>query len=415
VGLASGLGISALIVGLYLLWGGRFVDTSMFVEELRRIGLGIPWRYAAGATYWVLVNSVLEEYVWRWFCVRQCERLWSKPLAIAASALFFTLHHVVAMSVYFPPAAVALCSLGVFMGGLIWSAMYLRYRSIWPGYLSHALVDVAVFGVGAWLLFGGPMAGSEEPRAPRGGAAEKDGAATLTVFAASSTTDCMSELAARYQDRTGSRVNLSFASSSVLARQVEQGAPCDVFLSADLEWMDYLAERGRIQAATRRNLLGNRLVLIRFTESGAVANAAADASNAVVDAENPLKILSGYAGRLAVGDPAHVPAGRYAEQALRQLGLWEVLQPALIPAENVRTALLLVERGEADLGIVYASDARASRSVRVVGAFAEETHQPIVYPAAVIAGAAPEAAQLLEFLDGAEAAQVWEKAGFSVK
>lgn len=152
-GAVSGVLISAAIVGLYAAFGVRVVDREFLVEELRKVGLGVPWRYAVGATYWIVVNSVLEEYVWRWFCVRQCARLWRPSAAIVASALFFTLHHVVATSVYFRPLAVVLCATGVFLGGLIWSAMYVRYESVWPGYVSHALVDLAVFGLGAFLLF----------------------------------------------------------------------------------------------------------------------------------------------------------------------------------------------------------------------------------------------------------------------
>lgn len=152
-GVVSGLLISGAIIGLYLLAGDQVVDRTYFSDKLRAIGLGSWPMYLGGTAYWVLVNSVLEEYVWRWFCVRQCERIWPRRTAIAASALFFTLHHIVAMSVYFPPLAVALCSTGVFIGGLIWSVLYVRTRSIWPGYVSHAIVDLAIFGIGAAMLF----------------------------------------------------------------------------------------------------------------------------------------------------------------------------------------------------------------------------------------------------------------------
>jgi membrane protease YdiL (CAAX protease family) len=151
----SGLAILGAIVGLFAAFGDAVVDRAFFVGELRRIGLGVPWRYALGATYWILVNSVLEEYVWRWFCVRQCEQLWPRRAAILASALFFTLHHILAMSVYFRATAVALGATGVFIGGVILSAMYVRYRSVWPGYVTHAFADLAIFGLGAYLLFGG--------------------------------------------------------------------------------------------------------------------------------------------------------------------------------------------------------------------------------------------------------------------
>lgn len=151
----AGLAALAAIVGLFAAFGDAVVDRAFFVGELRKVGLGVPWRYALGATYWILVNSVLEEYVWRWFCVRQCERLWPRRTAILASATFFTLHHIVAMSVYFRATAVALGATGVFIGGVILSAMYVRYRSVWPGYVTHAFADLAIFGIGAYLLFGG--------------------------------------------------------------------------------------------------------------------------------------------------------------------------------------------------------------------------------------------------------------------
>lgn len=153
VGIVSGVLISGAIIGLYLLAGDQVVDRTFFIDKLRAIGLGSWPMYLGGTAYWVLINSVLEEYVWRWFCVRQCERIWPQRTAIAASALFFTLHHIVAMSVYFPPVAVALCATGVFIGGLIWSILYVRTRSIWPGYVSHAIVDLAIFGLGAAMLF----------------------------------------------------------------------------------------------------------------------------------------------------------------------------------------------------------------------------------------------------------------------
>jgi membrane protease YdiL (CAAX protease family) len=153
LGLASGLAIAALIVGGYRLLGGYLIDKRQFMDKMTAVGLARPLVYAGAAAYWILVNSVLEEYVWRWFCVRQCESLFSPRVAVAVSALCFTLHHVVALSAYMSLPANLLCSFGVFVGGLIWSAMYLRCRSVWPGYLSHALADLALFGVGAWIIF----------------------------------------------------------------------------------------------------------------------------------------------------------------------------------------------------------------------------------------------------------------------
>ncbi len=153
VGVLSGVLIASAIVGLYLIAGDRVLDKDFFVERLTAIGLRNWPLYLGGMIYWILINSVLEEYVWRWFCVEQCRRVWKRSFAIPLSALCFTFHHIIAMSLFFPPVAVAVCSFGVFLGGLIWSAMYVRYASIWPGYISHAIVDIAVFGLGAAMLF----------------------------------------------------------------------------------------------------------------------------------------------------------------------------------------------------------------------------------------------------------------------
>jgi membrane protease YdiL (CAAX protease family) len=154
IGVLSGLAISGVILLLYAAVGRHLVDRGLMVERLGAVGLASPRPYLIGTAYWVLVNSVLEEYVWRWFCVRKCEALVRPAAAVLLSALFFTLHHVLALQVYVGPVAVAACSVGIFLGGALWSLMYLRYRSVWPGYVSHAIVDLCVFGLGAWLLFG---------------------------------------------------------------------------------------------------------------------------------------------------------------------------------------------------------------------------------------------------------------------
>ena len=154
MGILSGMLLSGLILGLYWAMGDALIDRRFLANKLLAIGFGSRAKYAVGTLYWVLVNSVLEEYVWRWFCVEQCERLLPRRLAVFCSALFFTLHHAVAMAVYFKATAVALCSIGVFLGGAIWSILYIRYRSVWPGYVSHAIVDLCIFGVGAAILFG---------------------------------------------------------------------------------------------------------------------------------------------------------------------------------------------------------------------------------------------------------------------
>ena len=234
-------------------------------------------------------------------------------------------------------------------------------------------------------------------------AAEAGTSQVVTVFAASSASDCLLAIGRKYEAATGVKVRLNLASSSVLAKQIEGGAPCDIFLSADQEWMDYVAKRDRIQAASRRDLLGNRLVIITPTNHPLTIRLERDFDFAKV-----------FAGRLAVGDPAHVPAGKYAQEALQKLGWWDALQARLAPAENVRAALKLVERGETDAGIVYATDARASKGVVVAAVFPEDTHAPIRYPVALCTGADAKAAGLLEYLSGAEAVKVWTEAGFVV-
>jgi hypothetical protein len=154
-GLLSGIGIGLLIVLCYFAFGQGMFDRALFVGKMRAIGLGAWPVYVGGAAYWILVNSVLEEYVWRWFVYTRCEALARPSVAVVLSALFFTLHHFVALQTYFSLPLAAFCSLGVFVGGAIWSFLYLRYRSVWPGYLSHAIVDLTVFGIGACLLYGG--------------------------------------------------------------------------------------------------------------------------------------------------------------------------------------------------------------------------------------------------------------------
>ena len=153
LGFGLGLLLSIFIYGAYIFLGDQLLDTSMMINKVKVMGLDSPILYFAGAVYWILINSVLEEYVWRWFVVKQSESLLSKWGAILLSALAFTIHHVVIVSLYFDWPAVILCSCGVFVGGTIWSALYSRYRSIWPGYLSHAIVDACIFFIGAQILF----------------------------------------------------------------------------------------------------------------------------------------------------------------------------------------------------------------------------------------------------------------------
>ncbi|MFC0388448.1 molybdate ABC transporter substrate-binding protein [Muricoccus vinaceus] len=229
----------------------------------------------------------------------------------------------------------------------------------------------------------------------------------VTVFAAASLTDALRELGRSWEARGNSAPRLSFAASSALARQIEQGAPADLFMSADEPWADYLAERGLLAEGTRSSPLGNALVLV----------APADRARAVDLARGTdmLALLGG--GRLATGDPSNVPAGRYAREALTWMGQWDRIAPRLARADNVRSALLLVERGEAPLGIVYATDAMASPGVRVIGTFPPESHTAITYPFALTRRGAGNnrARALLEFLRGPEAAGAWQRFGFSMR
>lgn len=150
----TGLLLSAVVLGVYLLFGDRLVDPAAMGEQIRSVGLDTPLKFLGGAIYFVAVNSVLEEYAWRWFCLKQCRALFPTPVAVPLSALFFTLHHFVALRTLTSTGTAVLASAGVFTGALVWGAMYARFRSVWPGYLSHALVDVCIFGIGASIAFG---------------------------------------------------------------------------------------------------------------------------------------------------------------------------------------------------------------------------------------------------------------------
>lgn len=228
----------------------------------------------------------------------------------------------------------------------------------------------------------------------------------VTVMAAASLTDAMQALGEAWADKGSAPPRFVFAASSALARQIEQGAPADIFASADEPWMDYLQQRDLITPGSRSSPLGNSLVLIApADQSGDIALTPG------VD----LFARLGPQGRLATGDPASVPVGKYAQAALTALGVWDQIAPRLARAENVRSALLLVERGEAPLGIVYATDAAASKGVRIVGTFPHDSHPPISYPFALTRrGDQPDARALLAFLTGPEAAPIYRKLGFSV-
>jgi molybdate transport system substrate-binding protein len=229
-------------------------------------------------------------------------------------------------------------------------------------------------------------------------------AGKITVYAAASLTNALQDIDAAYTKRTGTAVAESFASSSTLARQIEAGAPAQIFISADTKWMDYLARKGLI--ATQTVLLGNALALIAPVDAAV--------SPRGIDSGFDWAKFLGADGRLAVGDPDHVPAGIYAKEALQHLGAWKSLEPRLARAEDVRGALTLVERGDAPLGIVYVTDARVSAKVKIVGVFPESTHAPIVYPAAIVKAAdAPPVENYYNFLRGRNARTIFARCGFA--
>lgn len=225
----------------------------------------------------------------------------------------------------------------------------------------------------------------------------------LIVFAAASLTDVLQQLGPQYTRSSGVPVKFSFAASSALAKQIESGAGADVFFSADQEWMNYLDQHNLIKHDSRQDLLGNRLVLIAPRDSKVAVTLAPGA---------PLLAALGKDGRLATGDPDSVPAGRYAKSALTSLDLWDALEPRLARAENVRVALMYVARGEALLGIVYATDAAVEPKVKVVAVFPENSHAPITYPVAATKTASADAGSFIQFLRSEAAQAVFARAGF---
>jgi molybdate transport system substrate-binding protein len=228
---------------------------------------------------------------------------------------------------------------------------------------------------------------------------------SLTVFAAASMKNALDDIDAAYTASTGVKIVASYAASSTLAKQIEQGAPADVFVSADTDWMAYATARKTINEATRINLLGNRIVLIAPKDSRI--------GNVTIAPGFDLAKLAGD-GRIATGDVKAVPSGKYAKAALQKLGAWPAAEPKFAMAESVRAALTLVARGEAGLGIVYATDARVEPGVKVVGTFPADSHPSIVYPVAATVAAKAEAAGYLGFLRSSAAKAIFEKYGFSL-
>ncbi len=226
------------------------------------------------------------------------------------------------------------------------------------------------------------------------------------VFAAASLTNALNEIAADYSAKTGQVVKVSFAASSTLAKQIERGAPAQIYASADLKWMDYLAQHKLIDTASRRDLLGNSLVLI--------APSASPLPPTALTAKTDIAALAG-SGRIATGNPDSVPAGIYFKQSMTRAGQWSKVAPKIAAAASVRAALALVERGEAPLGAVYATDAAISHKVKVIGTLPDSLHDPIRYPFALVAGKeTPAARAFLAALSTPAAKAVFAKYGFTV-
>jgi len=232
-----------------------------------------------------------------------------------------------------------------------------------------------------------------------------DAAEKVTVFAAASMKNALDNVDAAWTKQTGKEVVVSYAASSALAKQLESGAPADVFISADTDWMDYVAKKNLIKADTRVNLLGNQIVLV-----------------AAKDKAEPVDIKEGLDlagllgdGRLAMGQVDSVPAGKYGKAALEKLGIWSSVETKVAGAESVRAALALVSRGEAPYGIVYQTDAASDPGVAIVGTFPENSHPPIIYPIAITADSKnPDTAAYFDFLKSAKAVPLFEHEGFTI-
>jgi molybdate transport system substrate-binding protein len=228
---------------------------------------------------------------------------------------------------------------------------------------------------------------------------------SLTVFAAASLKNALDDINAAYTAKTGVKIAASYAASSALAKQIEQGAPADVFASADTDWMDYATGKKSIKDGTRVDLLGNKLVLIAPKDS--------EISTVLIGPGFDLAKLAGD-GKIATGDVASVPVGKYAKAALEKLGSWKAAEPKFAMAENVRAALTLVARKEAVLGIVYETDAKVEPGVKVVASFPQDSYPPVIYPFAVTVTGKPEAADYLAYVRSSASKNIFEKYGFTV-
>ena len=257
---------------------------------------------------------------------------------------------------------------------------------------------VGTAALASWLP-GGPALAQALPQAP-------PQIRALVIFAAASLKNALDEIAAAYAVEAGKAApKISYAASNALTRQIESGAPADLFISADLDWMDYAQSRNLIRPDSRVSLLGNRIVLIAPRDSTATVDLAPGLNLAAVLGQ----------GRLAMGNIDAVPAGKYGKAALEKLGAWEGVKDKIAQADNVRAALLFVSRGEAPLGIVYRTDAASDPNVKIVGAFPEDAHPPIVYPVAITKDSTnPDASSFLSYLRGPAARAAFERQGFTI-
>jgi molybdate transport system substrate-binding protein len=239
--------------------------------------------------------------------------------------------------------------------------------------------------------------------APQQASAQAQGGA-LIVFAAASLKNALDAVNAQWQKETGKSAKISYAASSALAKQIENGAPAQLFISADMPWMDYVEKKNLIEPGTRSNLLGNRIVLIVPKDKAKAVD--------IKPGFDLAKVVGD--GRLALANVESVPAGRYGKAALEKLGVWASVSGKLAQSENVRAALLLVARGEAPAGIVYQTDAASDKGVAIVGTFPEDTHPPIIYPIALATTAGPDAAAFLAYIKSGKSKPVFEAHGFTV-
>lgn len=226
----------------------------------------------------------------------------------------------------------------------------------------------------------------------------------VNLYAAASLTDALTELSDAYQKQHPDiAIKKSFAGSSILAKQIENGAPADIFISADKDWANYLQKRGLLNDQSRKILLGNELVLV-----------APSASNVSILLDSAFNLNASFSGRLCMGDPAFVPAGKYAKQALTHYNWWVRIESRIVGTEDVRTALAFVERGECSLGIVYKTDAYLSKKVKVVATFPAASHTPIEYPGALTKNAGADSKGFWIFLQSDQAKAVFARYGFSL-